>query len=226
MKQREKKKILHAIYSFGSHLQNKLNCQHEPLTATAGKDTSCSAPATPQTTKHFLPIISLKVGLEHPKITKFQSGWLIHPDRKFHWSLYGFIFLHFNKCGDTLWTQRGCFQFLHLFLKVRVWFSAFKDVSVTSECTSLKYEIYFPLYLSEKCQLHANYNHYTSKQPVLSPDRKLESDDRSSQAEPHWQREHCCDVHDIIFSWFCLWYQPCVWILTDWLLCTQPKNHF
>lgn len=31
----------------------------------------------------FSSFISLNFGLEHPKITKFQSGWLIHPDRKF-----------------------------------------------------------------------------------------------------------------------------------------------
>lgn len=39
---------------------------------------------------------------------------------------------------------------------------AFKDVRVTTERTSLKYELYFPIYLSEKCQMHVNYNHYTS----------------------------------------------------------------
>lgn len=39
----------------------------------------------------------------------------------------------------------------------------------------------FP-YLSEKCHIYANYNHYTSKQPVLSPDRKLEPDDQARQS--------------------------------------------
>lgn len=35
---------------------------------------------------------------------------------------------------------------------------AFKDVRLTNECNSMKYELDFPLYLSGKCQIYANSN--------------------------------------------------------------------
>lgn len=122
---KKKKNPLCAIYSSGSHLQNKLNCQDETFTATAGKDTSCSAPAIPQTTQHLLPIYLTQLcswTSQNNKVPKWMidTSW----QEVLLMSLWRFIFLRFNKCGDTLQTQRGCFQFLHVFVKVHVWSSA------------------------------------------------------------------------------------------------------
>lgn len=76
----------------------------------------------------------------------------------------------------------------------------FRDARGTSEPRWNMSYIFPRGYLSGKYQMYANSNHYASKQPVLSPDRKLEPDDRSSQAEWHWQRQHGCDVQGLIFS--------------------------
>lgn len=97
-----------AIYSFGSHLQNKLNCQDEILTATAEKQTSCSAPASSQTTEHFLPIYLAQLWSwtsQNNKKKKFPSGWLIRPDGEFYWCRFFFFSILINV--GTLWTWRG-----------------------------------------------------------------------------------------------------------------------
>lgn len=122
---RKKKIPLCAIYSFGSHLQNKLNCQDETLTATAGKDTSCSTPATPQTTKHFLLIYLVQLWSwtsQNNKVLKWtiDTSWQEEKPWERLQSVCGFIFY----ISINVWTVcglRGCFQVLRL--SVKVWSS-------------------------------------------------------------------------------------------------------